>query len=92
MDSPDILIEGNARDTVFLFRPLTNFAAEWLSENVSEDALWFGNALAVEHRYVDALIERLTDAGMIVNDDEYNWLLPWPGVHPANLGRWPDDV
>ena len=64
--TPDVLIENAG--TVFVFCPLTAAAKEWIDENVQPDAQWFGNALAVEHRFAWGLgqgIEgRRTGAGV----------------------------
>jgi hypothetical protein len=57
----DFRIEGGG--TVYLFRPLTETAREHLEANVQEDAQWFGDALAVEHRYAGPLAEALTQEG-----------------------------
>lgn len=50
--------------TIVLVRPLTEPALDWLSEHT--DGTWFGNALAVEHRYVSDLVAGLRDAGFAV--------------------------
>ena len=58
----DIQIENHG--SLFLFRPITDEGKEWLKESVSEDAQWFGNALAVEHRYAGDLAEGVESAGL----------------------------
>jgi hypothetical protein len=45
----DIFVENYG--SIFLFRPMTQAATEWISGHVQDDAQWFGNALAVESRY-----------------------------------------
>ena len=52
-------IEDNG--TIVLIRPLTEEVDEWLHENT--DGQWFGNALAVEHRYVEPLVQGMIDEG-----------------------------
>ena len=47
--TPDVLVRDEG--TVFVFCPLTAAAKEWIDENVQPDALWFENALIVEHRF-----------------------------------------
>lgn len=59
----DVEVHGQRGDTVFLFRPITEAARQWIEENVQADAQWFGNGLAVEHRYVEDLIN-----GMLADD------------------------
>jgi hypothetical protein len=48
--------------SLFLFRPLTNAAQEWLEEHT--DGLWFGGALAVEPRYALDLAQGMLDDGL----------------------------
>jgi hypothetical protein len=47
--------------SVWLVRPLNGEAQEWLEEHT--DGMWFGNALAVEPRYVDGLVFGLESDG-----------------------------
>lgn len=51
--------------SVYLVRPLTECAVTWLDEHT--DGTWFGNALAVEHRYVADLVAGMQDAGLTVS-------------------------
>lgn len=60
----DVIVSGPARSTVYLFRPVTDAAREWIEENVDPNAQWFGGAVAVEHRYADALIVGLSQGGL----------------------------
>ena len=50
--------------TIVLFRPLTDACRAWIDDNVEEEAMWFGGALAVEHRYAPYLIEGMVDNGL----------------------------
>jgi hypothetical protein len=50
--------------SVYLVTPLTKECGDWLKENVSEDALYLGHSLAVEHRYVDDLVGGLEQQGV----------------------------
>jgi len=43
--------------TIVLFQPLTSAAQDWWAGNVDPDAMTFGNAYAVEHRYAPDIIE-----------------------------------
>jgi hypothetical protein len=61
---PDVLVRNQG--TVFLFFPLTFQGKEWIDEYVQPDALWFGNALVVEHRYVWGLAQGMQDAGLVL--------------------------
>ena len=58
----DVFIENHS--SVFLFRPVTQLGIDWLTENT--DGLWYGDALAVEHRYAMDLAQGMIDNGLIV--------------------------
>lgn len=47
--------------TVVLVRPHTSDCHEWLIEHT--DGTWFGGALVVEPRYVEALVGGLVEEG-----------------------------
>jgi len=52
----DFAIEHEGRFcTVYLLRPLTSAAFEWIDEHIPEDAQRLGNAVAVEHRFIGAI-------------------------------------
>ena len=61
-DVPDVLVSNEG--SVFLFRPVSEAAVEWIEENVSEDAQFFGDALAVEARYASDLAAGMIDADL----------------------------
>lgn len=50
--------------SIFLVRPETSTAREWLDEHT--DGTWFGGALAVEPRYVEALVDGMVGDGLEV--------------------------
>ena len=52
--------------TIFLVRPLTEAARDWLAENVSNESQWFGAALVVEHRYAADLVDGMIGDGLNV--------------------------
>lgn len=53
--------------TIFLIRPLTAAAREWVSENLTlESWQWFGGGFAVEHRYVVDIVAGIREAGLEV--------------------------
>ena len=62
--TPDVLVRNEG--TVFLFCPLTCRGKEWIDENVQSDALWFGSALVVEHRFAWGLAQGMKDAGLVL--------------------------
>ena len=62
--TPDVLV--NNEGTLFLFNPLTARAKEWIDENVSPDAQWFGTTLVVECRYAWGLAVGMKEAGLVL--------------------------
>ena len=62
--NPDISIENHG--TIFLFRLNTSAAAEWVSQNVQEDAQFFGDALVVEHRYARDVAAGMLADGLVI--------------------------
>jgi hypothetical protein len=50
--------------TIWLFTPLTPSALRFLSEHIQDDAQYFGDSLAVEHRFVDGLLHGLAEHGL----------------------------
>ena len=50
--------------SLFLLRPLSGQARAWLDEHVQAGAMYFGNALAVEPRYLSDLLEGMFAAGL----------------------------
>ncbi len=49
--------------SIVLVRPFDKAAREWLTANTSEEAQWFGSALVVEPRYLQALIDGFDMSG-----------------------------
>lgn len=64
MRGPDIRVENYG--SIFLLRPLTSEAADWLLDNTADDAMFMGDALAVEPRYVPAIVEGAQADGLLV--------------------------
>jgi hypothetical protein len=60
----DVTVEDHG--TIWLFRPLTQAAKEWIDDNVTGGEDWFAGALAVEARFVQALIEGMQLDGLEV--------------------------
>lgn len=60
----DVIRENHG--SIWLFRLQTDAAREWVAECVDPDAQYFGNALAVEHRYVDNLTVGMIEDGLVV--------------------------
>jgi hypothetical protein len=65
----DFVVEYHG--TITLVRPLTQACHEWLHDNVAADGWqWFGEALAVEPRYLDTLVEGMIDGGLTQSPDD----------------------
>jgi hypothetical protein len=56
----DVQVENHG--SIFLFRPLSEAGKNWLHENTNGE--WFGNALAVEHRYAADLAIGIREEGL----------------------------
>ncbi len=53
--------------TVYTVRPVSREAREWTDEHVQlESWQWLGGAFAVEHRYLDDLIDGIRGDGLTV--------------------------
>jgi hypothetical protein len=63
-DAPDVLVRNEG--TVFVFCPLTSEAKEWTDQHVQADAMWFGSALVVEHRFAWGLAQAMKDGGLVM--------------------------
>jgi len=67
MESPDFSIEGSGRFcTVYLLRPLSPMALDWIEVHIPEDAQYLGNAVAVEHRYISDIVAGIQGDGLVI--------------------------
>ena len=62
---PDFICENHG--SLFLLRPISPAAFLWIHENLPADRQMFVNAVAVEHRYIWAILDGVQDAGPAVN-------------------------
>lgn len=54
--------------SVVTFRPVTQAAKDWVEENVhTEGWQWMGSVFAVDHRFVQDLIDGMVAAGLDVD-------------------------
>ena len=53
--------------TITTLTPLTDACREWVEENVEIEP-WqrFGNAIAIEPRYVEHLVETMIEVGLVI--------------------------
>lgn len=61
---PDFSVENHS--SIFLFRMNTSAAHTWASENVQDDAQFFGDALVVEWRYARDLAAAMSEDGLVL--------------------------
>jgi hypothetical protein len=55
MSYPDLEIQNEG--SIFLLRPTTDKGARWIGEHTDpENRQFFGDALVVEHRYIEGIV------------------------------------
>jgi hypothetical protein len=50
--------------SLFLLQPITAAAAGWITEHLPADAMMFGSAIVIEHRYVEDILDGITGDGL----------------------------
>ena len=63
MPTTDILFENHG--SLFLLRPVSPAGQTWLDENIADDALTIGGAVACEIRYVEDIFLGAVGAGLV---------------------------
>lgn len=58
----DFSVENHG--SIVLLRPLTPAAEAWIEEHIPDDAQTFGNAIAVEPRYIQDIINGIVADGL----------------------------
>jgi hypothetical protein len=58
----DFTVENHG--TIFLLRPLTDAANDWVEEYLPDNAQRFSGALVVEHRYIRDIVEGIQRDGL----------------------------
>lgn len=53
--------------TIWLMVPQSEQAREWIEEHIPEDAMGFGDAVVIEHRFVGDIIEGCVNDGLEVS-------------------------
>ena len=51
--------------SLFLLRPISPAASDWVGEHLPPDRMTFGDAVVVEPRYVWAILAGLQDDGLV---------------------------
>jgi hypothetical protein len=62
---PDFICENHL--SLFLLRPLSPAAFDWIEENLPSDRLTFGDATVIEPRYVAPILLGIQDDGLVVS-------------------------
>ena len=60
----DVLVSGGG--TLYLVESVSDTGAEWMDENLPEDAQTLGKAVAVEHRYIGDIVAGMKADGLVV--------------------------
>lgn len=61
----DFTVAGGG--TIYLVTPHTPEAQDWTAEHIGDDAQWLGRGFAVEHRYIEDILEGMVRDGMTVS-------------------------
>jgi hypothetical protein len=64
-DTTDFTVRNEG--TIFLLRPLTPQARFWIADNLPEDAMTFGGAIVIEHRYISDIIDGIIRDGLTIS-------------------------
>jgi hypothetical protein len=54
------------QSSIFLLTPNSESAKEWVDENIDSEAMWWGNSVVVEHRYIRDIVDGLLNDGFTV--------------------------
>ena len=61
---PDFRVFGGG--SLYMLLPKSEAAKDWAREHLPEDALTLGRAIAIEHRYINPILDGINDAGLVV--------------------------
>ena len=64
IEDGDFCVENHG--SIFLLQPLSPAANDWIQENLPEDRLTFGGAVAVEHRYIADIVRGAQHDGLVI--------------------------
>jgi len=54
--------------SVWLLRPQTEDAQDWIDEHIASDAQQFGRAIVIEPRYVDDIVDGIAVSGLTIEE------------------------
>jgi hypothetical protein len=52
--------------SIFLLYPLSPSAKSWIDENLASHVQWFGQAVAIEHRFIWSILEGIQNDRLVV--------------------------
>jgi hypothetical protein len=56
----------NNHGSIFLLSPVTEAGEAWIDEHIPQDAMTWGGAVVVEHRYIEAIVASALADGLEV--------------------------
>ena len=62
----DADVSAQNHGSIFMLRPNTPAAHEWITNNIPSDVNWFGGAFAVEPRFICDIIDGMKEDGLVV--------------------------
>jgi hypothetical protein len=62
--TPDFFCENHG--SIFLLRPVSPASFDWIESHLPPDRITFGNAVAIDHRCIWAILAGLQDDGLVV--------------------------
>ena len=60
----DLSVQNNG--SIFLLQPISEAGTIWIEDNIGDDAMTFGNAIVVEHRYIADIVNGALADGLTV--------------------------
>lgn len=54
-EKTDLYVQNEG--TIFLLHPLSKRGERWIEEHIPDNAMTFGKAIVIEHRYIGAIVD-----------------------------------
>jgi len=55
--------------TLYVLMPLSEGGREWIDGHIAEDAICIGSGVAVEHRYIEDILQGIVDDGLTIEGE-----------------------
>lgn len=65
-EAPPVDFTVQNEHSIFLLHPHTEAARTWIAEHIPVDAMMWGNAIVVEHRYISDIVDGIKSDGLEV--------------------------